>query len=141
MNTEFDLTKYSYEVKDGRLVVSEKKPVYPKTIAECCKIIYDIPNYTHCGHKHELLFNFQNLLICRDAYWEIAGEQMGLDEPWEPGLGASNGDKWVLYNCGGTIINDIGSVANDILTFPTSEMRDTFYENFKDLIEQCKELL
>jgi hypothetical protein len=28
-----------------------------------------------------------------------------------------------------------------ILAFPTEEMRDTFYENFKDLIEQCKELL
>lgn len=27
------------------------------------------------------------------------------------------------------------------LAFPTAEMRDTFYENFKDLIEQCKELL
>ena len=25
--------------------------------------------------------------------------------------------------------------------FPTEEMRDAFYENFKDLIEQCKELL
>ena len=27
------------------------------------------------------------------------------------------------------------------LSFPTEEMRDAFYENFKDLIEQCKELL
>ena len=30
---------------------------------------------------------------------------------------------------------------NKILAFPTEEMRDAFYENFKDLIEQCKELL
>ena len=30
---------------------------------------------------------------------------------------------------------------NAILAFPTEEMRDAFYENFKDLIEQCKELL
>ena len=28
-----------------------------------------------------------------------------------------------------------------LLVFPTKEMRDTFYKNFKDLIEQCKELL
>ena len=25
--------------------------------------------------------------------------------------------------------------------FPTAEMRDVFYENFKELIEKCKELL
>ena len=30
---------------------------------------------------------------------------------------------------------------NVLLAFPTEEMRDAFYENFKDLIEQCKELL
>jgi hypothetical protein len=30
---------------------------------------------------------------------------------------------------------------NTILAFPTEEMRDEFYENFKYLIEQCKELL
>jgi hypothetical protein len=30
---------------------------------------------------------------------------------------------------------------NHILVFPTAEMRDAFYENFKDLIESCKELL
>jgi hypothetical protein len=28
-----------------------------------------------------------------------------------------------------------------ILAFPTEEMRDAFYENFKYLIEECKELL
>ena len=32
-------------------------------------------------------------------------------------------------------------VWNSILSFPTEEMRDEFYNNFKDLIEQCKELL
>jgi hypothetical protein len=32
-------------------------------------------------------------------------------------------------------------IANYLLDFPTEEIRDTFYENFKDLIEACKELL
>ena len=31
--------------------------------------------------------------------------------------------------------------SNTILAFPTKEMRDAFYENFEDLIENCKELL
>jgi hypothetical protein len=30
---------------------------------------------------------------------------------------------------------------NHILIFPTPEMRDAFYENFKKEIEECKELL
>ena len=30
---------------------------------------------------------------------------------------------------------------NHILIFPTPEMRNAFYENFNDLIEECKELL
>ena len=34
-----------------------------------------------------------------------------------------------------TIINSA------LFVFPTAEMRDAFYENFKELIEQCKELL
>ena len=37
--------------------------------------------------------------------------------------------KWIL------------KVTNKILVFPTIEMRDAFYDNFKELIENCKELL
>ena len=33
------------------------------------------------------------------------------------------------------------SIQRCILAFPTAEMRDAFYENFKELIELCKELL
>ena len=118
------------------------KPIYPKTYVECCDILNVCQNIpTVPGWKGSKIAKLQQLVICRDAYWKIAGEEMGLDGSWEPSLVASNGDKWVLYNCGGTIINDIGSVANNILTFPTSEMRDAFYENFKDLVEKCKELL
>ena len=133
---EFDV------VVDGKIILKPIKPKYPKDYEECCKILN-----TYCtmpsrpGYKEDLIAKFQELFICRDAYWKIAGEDMGLGGSWKPSLVASNGDRWVLYNCGGTIIKDIGSVANNILTFPTSEMRDVFYENFKKDIEQCKELL
>ena len=44
---------------------------------------------------------------------------------------------------GGEVIrtNIPNPVYNHILSFPTEEMRDAFYENFKDLIELCKEFL
>lgn len=121
-----------------------KKPKYPKTLGDCCKAIGDIGDYQMCGYKHELLFDFQNLLICRNAYWKIAGEEMRLDKPWEPKFG-----KCVLFDITFYFYQDnfvlhkaeYSSSDNCILVFPTEEMRDAFYENFKDLIEQCKELL
>jgi hypothetical protein len=85
------------------------------------------------------LDNLRRLIICRNAYWKIAGEQMGLGKPWEP-------DTCQIVYSIGRDSNKIGLCNNMfggyfILEFPTEEMRDAFYENFKDLIEQCKELL
>ena len=119
----------------------KKQPHYPKTYKECCDILHEYitqPNIT--GYKYELLHNLRKLIICRDAYWKIAGEQMGLGKPWEPDL--ENKDLYCLYNCCGQIIKSMTLAAfNKILIFPTEEMRDTFDENFQDLIESCKELL
>ena len=95
------------------------------------------------GYKEALIAKFQELLICRDAYWKIAGEQMGLGKPWE--LDWENSDGGYRY-CIVNRCNNIGLTCewlgeNYILSFPTAEIRDAFYENFKDLIENCKELL
>lgn len=79
--------------------------------------------------------------MCRDAYWKIAGEELGLDGRWEPDW--SNGDetKFCIYATQNIISLDIFGVDNRILAFPTEEMRDTFYKNFDYLIDACKELL
>ena len=90
----------------------------------------------------------QKLYICRDAYWKIAGEEMGLGKPWEPDWENSEERRYCIVNINGEInlpekilTKWILKVTNKILVFPTEEMRDAFYENFKELIEQCKELL
>lgn len=142
MNIEFDLTKYSYEVKDGKLVISEKKPKYPDNYEECVRIAKNIHGYDihiDAPAYRELLESFVKLLICRDAYWKITGEEMGLGKPWEPavqntisGITRSK-DEVEKYSC------RYGKTR--LLEFPTIKMRDAFYENFKDLIEECKELL
>ena len=93
---------------------------------------------------HELKINFPKLINARNAYWKIAGEQMGLDKPWEPKFG-----KYIHYSIKFYLYQDsfvlhkgeYSDSDNCILVFPFEEMRDAFYENFKDLIEQCKELL
>ena len=152
--TDYGTTDHGYTIPDGyefvevredfvgrsEIVLRKKSPVYPKTLGDCCKVIVDIGDYQMCGYKHELLFNFQNLLICRDAYWKIAGEEMGLGKPWEPDWNDLNRKYFISLTCDGIGFYD--DFRNpQVLAFPTEEMRDAFYENFKDLIEQCKELL
>ena len=137
---ELQLGDYEIEVRDGKTYAVKKKPVYPKTLPDCCKIINNICDYQLCGHKHRLLLDFQNLLICRDAYWKIVGEQMGLDKPWEPDWDSTD-NKFVIQCLDNKARFWESSRLNHVLAFPTPEMRDAFYENFKELIEYCKELL
>jgi hypothetical protein len=122
---------YEIVVEDNRTFIQKKKPKYPMTYEECCQ---------HLGCDDKLsagkLLSFQQLINARNAYWKIAGEEMGLDEPWKPDYN-HNTEKYVIY----PYPIDKEYYRNTILAFPTEEMRDAFYENFKDLIEKCKELL
>lgn len=143
----------NYEVWDdkgnvihtSKIIIREKKKEYPKTYKECCKMLdidsgcllvsYDIGLW-----KDDLLGSLQKLLICRDAYWKIAGEEMGLGKPWEPDWTTSD-VKHSLVNVGNTMIPSVECKVSRILAFPTAEMRDAFKENFDPDIEFCKELL
>ena len=153
---EFDSIKQGFQTE---IILRPIKSQYPKTYEECCEVLSIAPYYNVKYHTfehgfHELATSnkllllqgklniLSKLLICRDAYWKIAGDEMGLDKPWEPNFGNCN----IPYYC--IFINNIGDIAKECfhgsrytLTFPTPEMRDTFYGNFKDLIERCKELL
>ena len=122
-----------------KIVLEKKKKEYPKTYEECYKITNLSKTSDIYGYKNGLLFEFQKLLIARDAYWKIAGDEMGLGKPWKPNWG----DEccYIIGNYKGNIATYMQRQANAILAFPTEEMRDAFYENFKALIEQCKELL
>ena len=129
--------------EDGYFSWVNKKPKYPTTFEECLNILYcKSVLRTIIGHKAELLFNLEKLLICRDAYWKIVGEQMGLGKPWEPEYSSLEDNTYfTIQTFYGEIDKSATSHRNTILVFPTVEMRDAFYENFKDLIKQCKELL
>ena len=125
------------QTDNGMLVeyVVEKKPKYPTTYDECCDML-NADEFV----GYELMTNFPKLINARNAYWKIAGEEMGLGKPWEPEYDC-NDTKYIISASRNTIYKDISVIFNYILIFPTEEMRDAFYENFKNLIEQCKELL
>ena len=133
------------QTDNGMLVeYVEKKPKYPTTYEECCKIL-DIrweKNYAQ-GYKCGLISKFQELFISRSAYWKIAGEEMGLGKPWDSKYGCGEWGYWIEYDINANKIycQDSRILLNRLLVFPTEEMRDAFFENFKELIESCKELL
>ena len=146
-----------------KIVMEKKEKKYPKTYEECCKILGVDPNnfltITNCyegevettDYERSLSSKFASLWelrIYRDAYWKIAGEEMGLGKPWEPDWKNSEERRYSIVNIEGdinlletTLTKWVLKVTNKILVFPTIKMRDAFYENFKELIENCKELL
>ena len=122
-----------------------KKPKYPDNYEECVRIAKNIHGYDiHIDTPayRELMESLVKLLICQDAYWKIAGEEMGLGKPWEPDWQKTEERKFCIIRRSDNVVTkwETKSIVR-FLAFPTEEMRDTFYENFKDLIEQCKSLL
>ena len=142
---------YEFQDKEGNVINTDViklvkiQPQYPKTYEECWGVLnpnderyidIDVPlDY------NKLLFAFTELLICRKAYWKIAGDEMGLDKPWEPDWSTEDEIKYVIEVYRDNVRKNSQGYSNTILAFPTSGMRDAFYENFKDLIEICKEFL
>ena len=125
--------------------MEKKKPKYPQSYEECLKVL---GFNTTIKVKESSVFDYdddiialQKLKRCRDAYWKIAGEEMGLGKPWEPDWGNDSQFKYIIICRRDNVIKDTYTAKNCILAFPTAEMRDAFYENFKSEIEICKELL
>ena len=147
---EVILGDYEFVLKDGKTYFIKKQPKYPKTYEECCKVlgINELPYMVYTWNRNEdvevilqehqistilNLDRFRKLLVCRDAYWK-------LERDWKPDW-LYDDTKYILHINSLDICKDMSKHSNYILAFPTEEMRDAFYENFKELIEECKELL
>ena len=145
---ELDLSNRELIQEDGKWFVVKKKKEYPKTYKECAEIVKVEKRHTLAGeiirndnYKIELLISFQKLLICRDAYWKLYGEEMGLGKPWEPRWNDNYQKKWTINFYQDEINLTNGPNVHFVLAFPTKEMRDAFRENFDQDIEICKEFL
>ena len=140
---------YIFKDENGNVInttkiVLEKKKEYPKTYEECLSVlgIYnglpDVEIYNAKPSECKLFESLIRLKRCRDAYWKLYGEEMGLGKPWKPSK-----DKMVysFYRHSNEIETDTFSGESVTFEFPTAEMRDFFKENFGPDIEICKELL
>lgn len=167
--THVCLTGHGYTLPDGFHLVDENGnpidaskiklvknvPYYPTSYNECLDVLsmeyathYNLRYFTYERGYYEYattdkLCSLQDklnilgkLIICRNAYWKIAGDELGLDKPWEPDWdNLSTNHEFIIINKG------CFTYSSRLLVFPTIEMRDAFYNNFKFLIGQCKELL
>jgi hypothetical protein len=162
---ELKLGDYEIVVRDGKTYAVLKKSKYPTTYAECCEVLVgrkpkpneisfdkmelclvDLDNTQSIDFQNPYLPQFNSLFrlrMCRDAYWKIAGEEMGLGKSWDATYGCGEWGYWLGYSIieNKIFLQDSRILVNHTWVFPSAEMRDAFYENFKDLIEQCKELL
>lgn len=126
--------EFEVKVENGKTFVVRKQPSYPMTYHECCCVVGDTQrDDIVMGYRSIELHKLQKLIRCRDAYWKLAGD-------WEPDW-LHDDTKYVLMFNSYEICKDAVKHSSYVLAFPTEEMRDAFYENFKDLIEECKKFL
>ena len=158
--TDFEYDGLAYTLPDGyqfvdehgnvinakKIVLEKMKKEYPKTYEECCKVLHFAyeQGITMIGVTRREEELFKSLIVlkrCRDAYWKIAGEEMGLGISWKPDWLDDDTKKYVITST--KVFETFGGLGyiNYILAFPTKEMRDAFKENFDPDIEFCKELL
>jgi hypothetical protein len=145
---------YHFTDENGNVIDTTKirlvknTPSYPKTYDECCEMLNTINSGNPCivlCYLGRPISSLAKLIVIRDAYWKIAGEQMELGKSWEPDYD-SGVNKYGIICMNGVVQKSNPTTnwerhLNKVLDFPTIEMRDAFFDNFRDLIEQCKELL
>lgn len=138
--SEVELQLGNYEIvnRNGKTFAVLKRPVYPKTFESCLGVL-GIKEYefrmSGLPFAYRDIERFAHIIACRDAYWKLA-------DNWKPNWNDMTQPRFGIH----TVENQIKRITlyvlkNLILVFPTEEMRDAFFENFKEMIEECKELL
>jgi hypothetical protein len=129
LNHQFDMV-----VDEGEYYAIKRKPKYPNTINECYNSLEDDELV-----NNKLLYAFRDLIVARNAYWKIAGKQMGLSKPWKPDWKDFCESKYCIYITESEIKTGEFHNDNQILAFPTMEMCEEFLKNFGYIIEKCKD--
>ena len=133
-----------FEVVDGKVFVVKKKSVYPNSLKLCADVLDTLPHTKNGvnGYCSNALWRLQQLLICRDAYWKIAGMEMGSSITWIPKFDNCGTQHFCIYvDLNGEIERGGVYGGRHLLAFPTEAMMEIFYENFKELIILCKEFI
>ena len=113
----------------------ESDKSYPSTFDDCCEVL----NVSHCVQRSQEFDTYNKLILCRDAYWIIAGKQLGLNKPWSPNYDDDEAYYSQILKVKGKIVTPPYKQSIDTpFFFPTEKMRDAFYQNYKNDLEFCK---
>ena len=137
---------------EGDKIFLKRKECFPKTWEECVEMLKNCEYIDGSSNIHELIFeiddvNFRDkntlpldygepvlalmqLLVCREVY----------RQGWKPDLTTSE-PKYIITVINGKIDTSKNHTYSRILSFQSEEIRDKFLENFRDLIEEAKELI
>ena len=138
------------KVEGNEIILKEIKKELPKTWEECAKIIRGVELVSVHGIVSEFesigiaassksfipkglgkpMLALMQLLVCREVY----------RQGWKPDWNDDT-EKYCIIVEYNTPTKHIAYNYNKILSFQSEEVRDKFLENFKDLIEETKELI
>lgn len=139
------------KVEGNEIILKESKKELPKTWEECLKEIgrieyigsdsdiatLQLPS-TNDNYKNSIPISLDEpmlalcqLLICREVY----------RQGWKPDWNDNSQHKYCIENLGNSIRSILYHSTHRILSFQSGEVRDEFLENFRDLIEEAKELI
>jgi hypothetical protein len=139
---EIDKEKSTFE----KIVFKKKEKSLPKSWIEFAKL-------QECNHTFHLgceilNYNGYSSVFVPDKYATAIAELNKLirlrdyyNDGWEPDWKNQHQDKYSIITIGNSIIKDCTWCRRCILSFKDKETRNEFYNNFKDLIEQAKELI
>ena len=140
------------KVKGNKIILMESNKELPKRWEECIAKIKDLEYISSNGDIDELDFNLgtvydhindipkglgkpilalMQLLVCREVY----------RQGWKPDWTKASENKYCIINYFNEIQPTDYCFTDRVLSFQSAEIRNQFLENFKDLIEEAKELI
>lgn len=140
------------KVEDNKVIIKESKKELPKTWEECITKIKDLEYIDTKSNIEEVYFSsnmvtyhindipvglgkpmlaLMQLLVCREVY----------RQGWKPNWKDNNEIKYCIERFRDCFIKETYTLIATVLSFQSAEIRDKFLENFRDLIEEAKELI
>ena len=125
------------EVFDGEAYARTKNVGdLPKSIIHCAQYlgVESCVDISPAGYRDKWIKAIQELIICRDAYWKLA-------DNWTPDHKDIKKKKHCIVTRRDKVSVATTTGTSRLLEFPTSEMAEAFYKNFKGHIDFCKEFI
>ena len=140
------------KVDGNKIILKEDKKYLPKTWEECIAKIKDLEciDRNSCidtatfsddvasNHINDIpiglgkpMLALCQLLVCREVY----------RQGWKPNWKDDKEIKYCIERVENYIIKEMYGLTAKVLAFQSAEIRDEFLENFRDLIEEAKELI